>query len=237
MQQYVRGSDAGREAVESVVTPSARMTSSERIGVYREMYLIRLVEALETDYPGLQHFLGAEEFARVGGRYLDRHPSHSYTLNRLGDQLPEFLGPGFAGELARLELALSEVFDAEESPVLSAAAIAQVPPDAWVRAVLQPVQAFRLLSSNYPVSAYLAAVQGGTETPSVRRKRCYVACYRRNYAVHRLDLTRPAFQLLQALVAGESLGVAIESLKTPRKHLLEWFQEWAGEGLFQTVRH
>ena len=234
VQQYVRGSDASLDAVESIITPSSGMTSPERIGVYREMYLVRLVEALETDYPGLRHFLGAVEFARVVGRYVDSFPSRSYTLNRLGDHLPEFLGPGFAGELAQLELALSEVFDAEESPVLSAAAIAAVPPDSWESAVLLPINAFRLLSFHYPVSAYLTAVQDSTPSPPIRRKRSYVACYRRQYAVHRIDLTRPAFQLLTDLAAGVPLGKAV---KTYGKQLFPWFQEWAAEGLFRAVHY
>jgi len=60
------------------------------------------------------------------------------TLNRLGDHMPKFLADGgfdrlkrraFATDLARLELLMSEVFDAEDSPVLNEEQVAAVPPD------------------------------------------------------------------------------------------------------------
>ena len=235
VQEYIRSAHRDDEAVDRVVAPSARLTSAERIGIYREMYLVRLVEALETDYPGVRRFLGAEEFARQGSRYVEAHPSRTYTLNRLGDGFPAFLGGGFAGELARLELALSEVFDAEESPVLSAQAIAAVPADAWDEARLRPIAAFRLLASEYPVSAYLAALSDEGLSPGGRRKRSYVVCYRRDYGVRRLDLARPAFELLTALAGGTPIGAAVETLKVPRRKLFEWFREWTAEGLFQAV--
>ena len=50
---------AGR--TESVVLPSARLTAPERVGVYHGMYLARMREALESDYPG------ARPLPRPGG--------------------------------------------------------------------------------------------------------------------------------------------------------------------------
>src|SRR5438105_13495382 len=44
------------ESALKLVLPSDTLTSLERVGVYREMYLIRLVEALENDYPAVRHF-------------------------------------------------------------------------------------------------------------------------------------------------------------------------------------
>ena len=42
--------------------PSQTLTSAERLDIYRDMYLLRMEEALAIDYPGLKHFLGEEEF-------------------------------------------------------------------------------------------------------------------------------------------------------------------------------
>src|ERR1700682_478706 len=71
-----------------LVLRSDTLTPLERVGIYRGMYLARLVEALESDYPGVRHFLGEEGFYDLASRYVDAHPSRSYTLNRLGDHLP-----------------------------------------------------------------------------------------------------------------------------------------------------
>ena len=74
-----------------MVLPSKTLSSLERLDIYRDMYLLRMEEALSIDYPSLKHFLGDEEFMRMVARYVDVYPSRSYTLNRLGDHLCEFI--------------------------------------------------------------------------------------------------------------------------------------------------
>ena len=108
--------------VERVILPSKTLTAVERVGVYQGMYLLRMIEALEGDFPAVAHFLGDEDFAEAVTRYVAAHPSTSYTFNRLGERFPEFLKTspgirrkGFVADLARLELAVTEVFDAPES--------------------------------------------------------------------------------------------------------------------------
>jgi hypothetical protein len=245
------GSEAAQAAIpvrqgRELVLPSATLSAFERLDVYREMYLLRMQEALEIDYPALAHYLGAEAFAKMVERYVEAHPSRSYTLNRLGDHLPEFLAtyagapkPEFCRQLARLELALTEVFDEAETPVLSAEAIAAVPVDAWERARLKPVAAFRLIESSYPVSEYLAAVDDETAAPPIRKRTTWVAAYRRNFRVHRMDLKRPAYALLSLLAEGNTVGDAVSTVLLSQKvretQLFEWFRDWVSEGLFHAV--
>src|ERR1700693_5648101 len=88
MQDFILAKDAGEPGIQeglALVLPSATLTAGERAGIYRDMYLARLVEALETDYPGLLHYLGKNAFEELGARYVAEFPSRSYTLNRLGD--------------------------------------------------------------------------------------------------------------------------------------------------------
>ena len=78
------------ENLADVVRPSTSMTSAERIGVYHGMYLMRMEEALETDYPVIRYHIGDHQFSHLVRDYVQRHPSTTYTLNRLGDHLPQF---------------------------------------------------------------------------------------------------------------------------------------------------
>ena len=71
------------ERLSEVVLPSHSMTSAERVGVYHGMYLMRMEEALETDYPVIRYHLGDHQFAHLVREYVQRYPSTSYTLNRL----------------------------------------------------------------------------------------------------------------------------------------------------------
>jgi hypothetical protein len=237
------------EEARSIVLPSKTLSSLERLDIYRGMYLLRMEEALTTDYPALTHFLGDEKFMRMVERYVEVYPSRSYTLNRLGDHLPEFLKTlddlpkkDFCCELARLELLLTEVFDAEDTPPMTEAAVRVVPPEAWETARLKPIKAFAVAEFDYPVSQYLGGVDEENPFPKIVRKKTWVVAYRRNFSVSRRDLERPAYELLSALAAGKTVGDAIVAVMTQRwrpalkeARLFEWFRDWMGEGFFQSV--
>ena len=60
-----------------VVLPSETMTPSERVGVYHGMYLMRMEEALETDYPVIRYHLGDVAFSHLVEAYVGRYPSRS----------------------------------------------------------------------------------------------------------------------------------------------------------------
>ena len=241
------------ERIGEVILPSATLTPTQRVGIYHGMYLLRMRDALAGDYPALEHFLGEDAFLGFVRDYVQAHPSRSHTLNRLGDHVPEFLArtSGFArrefcAELARLELAVTEVFDAPEQAPLGEAEIAAVPSDAWVGARFTPITAFRLLALRYPVNAYLQSVRDEDHEhhPKPRLRNEWVAVHRRDYAVYRLDLTKAAHDLLADLARGDRLGNAISAaLRRPgRKRpteddLFRWFREWIAGGMFAKVSY
>jgi len=234
--------------VDRVVLPSTTLTAVERVGVYQGMYLLRMIEALEGDYPAVAHFLGEEKFAEVVTRYVAQHPSTSYTFNRLGERFPEFLKASrgiprksFVADLARLELAVTEVFDAPESAAWPADAVATIPEDAWPGAVLKPIAAFRLGAYGYPVNAYLQSVkEENHDHPDVGRKATFVAVWRKGFEVWRLDLSKPAYEFLGALAKGRPFGKAVAAAArgiqgNPGDQLFRWLRDWVAEGMFQGV--
>jgi hypothetical protein len=233
-----------------VVLPSARLTAAERVGVYQAMYLPRMLDALESDYPGLAHFLGHAAWQRLVRAYISAHPSHSYTLNVLGRHLPEFVRgarvrrPAFCHDLARLESAVAEVFDAPETPSLAERDLAAVAPGDWERARLVPVAALRLVALDHDAGAWLDSLRDEAHRhPRVERRRSFLTVYRRNYAVMRREQTPAAFALLGDLVAGEPVGRAVARALGRRgaarldgaDTAFRLFREWAAMGVFQRV--
>jgi hypothetical protein len=236
--------------VGEVVLPSKSLKPVERLGIYHGMYLLRMVEALQADFPALEHFLGEDAFRELVRAYVQAFPSRSYSLNPLGDHLPEFVRtapgvkrPEFCHDLARLELAVSQVFDAPETPPLTEAAIAAVAPEAWETARLKTIEAFALLAFRYPVNAYLQTVRDDNhQHPRARLKDTWVAVYRRDYGVFRLDLTRAAHDLLADLAQGTPLGRAVaeavrrgERRAPSEAELFRWFRQWVSGGIFRSV--
>jgi hypothetical protein len=234
--------------IESAILPSKTLTSAERVGVYHGMYLLRMAEALENDYPAVAHFLGDGSFRQLVSEYVRAHPSTTYTLNRLGDRFPDFVRDqkgirkkGFVYDLARLEQAVTQVFDAPESPAWPAEEIARIPEAAWPGAVLRPIAAFRLAAFSYPVNAYFQSVKDDDhDHPEVRRQPTWLAVYRKRYEVWRLDLSRPAFTFLRALAKGRPFGKAVaESARSLQGdaggQLFRWLRDWVGEGMFEGI--
>jgi hypothetical protein len=236
--------------VGEVILPSKTLDPVERVGIYHGMYLLRMEEALQADFPALEHFLGEDAFRELVRGYVQAFPSRSYSLNPLGDHLPAYVRtapgvrrPEFCHELAQLELAVSRVFDAPETPPLTEAAIASVPPEAWEAARLQTVEAFQLLAFRYPVNAYLQTVRDDDHHhPKARLKDTWVAVYRRDYGVFRIELTRAAHDLLADLAGGTPLGEAIAKAvrlggrRAPSEtELFRWFRQWVSGGVFRSV--
>ena len=254
----VRRALASREAsrlvrpgrTRDVVLPSKRLSAEERVGVYQEMYLPRMREALESDYPALAHLLGHAAWERLVGAYVSAHPSRSYTLNELGRRLPDFVRrarvprPAFCHDLARLEWAVTEVFDAPETRPLAEGDLAAVSPRDWERARLVPVAALRLVALDYDASAWLDSLRDEAHRhPPVARRRSLLVVYRRDFAVKRREQTPAAFALLGDLVAGQPVGRAVTRALARRgaarldgaEAAFQLFREWAAMGLFQGV--
>lgn len=200
-----------REA-ERAILPSKTMAPLERLAVYQGMYPARMHDALVGDYPGLVAFLGDHLFGHLVEDYVEVHPSRSYTLNRLGDAMPEFLRTwhhperAFLGDLARLELAITNVFDAEAD---ESRPVPPVPVDAdWQSRTFRVSPTLRLLSFRHAAGAALDALRRRRK-PATHPKATWTAIHRRSWVVYRLELSRGEFHLLAALAAGEPLGKAL----------------------------
>jgi len=221
---------------ESALRPSRTLSAVERIGIYQGMYLLRMHDALAADFPGLKRALGDAAFRSFVRKYVQDFPSTSYTLNRLGDHVPEFLARtgrwphrAFLRDLARLELAVTEVFDAFEPDPPGRPR----PAAAGSRTTFQPAATLRLLTLGHPAGAYLDAVRAGrSPRRPPRRRTAHFALFRRGFEVRRLDLAPGAFELLRRLAAGRPLGKALAGLSPRHRRDLS---EHALARLFRTV--
>lgn len=243
---------ARRAAAEEVVLPSATLTARERMSIYGNMYAARLEECLADDYRVVHVLLGCDGFSRVCRRYITRHPPTSWTLNELGAKFPAFLRrvprlrrAALVRDVARIERAMSEAFDAEQTPPLTPAGVARVPAAAWATARLVPSASLRLLALGTRANAVVTSVREDRGIPAgTAAGRSWVAVYRKEYRVWRLDLTEPMHAALAALVRGKPLGAAVAAAQRVfdgdpaalPESVRRWFALWIDEGLFAAVR-
>lgn len=231
------------EAAAKLILPSATLEPLERLNIYRGMYEARLVEALRADYPGLAACLGETLFAELAELYIEAHPSRSYTLNRLGNRLPEFLAEAeglrrgaFVEDLARLELMGTHVFDEREAPEAELPQWEEIPEEELVEIRFYTIPALRLGSFRYPVHRYLAAIRTGEIAPRMPARPTRLAVFRRDFQVHHLALSPGAAALLGAFAEGQGLGAAMERCPALRPAaVFHQFRSWCSAGLFQRI--
>jgi hypothetical protein len=251
--EIVRPHEGGRPpalGARAVVRPSATLAPKERVAIYSRMYFTRLHDCLAEDFPAVRALLGEARFERLARRYLARFPSRHYSLNALGRALPRFLaGPvriprrALVRDVARVEAAMAEVFDAEDARPLGAADLAAVPASRWEAARLRPVPGLRLLALDHPVNPLVTAARGGEPSPAVPRRRAFTAVYRKDFAVWRADLGEPAFAALGALARGATIGRALAAAARVFEgepaalegEVQRWFRGWIEDGLFAAV--
>lgn len=238
--------DLAEIAVDDVILPSRTLQPIQRVGIYHGMYMLRMIEALTVDYAAVAQFLGEHAFEHLVRDYVQEFPSRSYTFNRLGDSLPEYIASSslkrrnFLHDLAALELAMTHVFDEAEAEPLPADAIASIAPEQVADARIIPIPALRLLALDYDANEAFQAFR--EERPmQARRQKSWLAVHRRDYGVYRMPLTREAFIFLEALVARQTIGSAIETFHSrfrrfpAQSDLFTWFRDWSAAGLFTAI--
>ncbi len=249
--------DIDSAEIENVLTRSQAQTALERLSIYGSAYYARLLECLREEFPVLLHALGEDIFDGFGVGYLQAYPSQSYTLFKLSTDFPRYLAetspvpdlvswPQFLIDLATLEVVFNEVFDGpgiENTRLLDVDQLGAVPKEQLPDARLVGVPCLRLLAFRYPVHTYFTAVRREEEVEYPAPADTFLAVTRRHFVVRHYELSRPAYTLLSALLAGRPIGEAIQTAAAvagPDLHhlaanLRQWFHDWAAEGFFQAV--
>ncbi|MGY3443960.1 MULTISPECIES: HvfC/BufC family peptide modification chaperone [unclassified Bradyrhizobium] len=133
------------ESILSEILDSPRETRETLLGVYRYAYDSRLIEAMRNDHELLHRFLGDEMFDDMGHAYVKARPSEHPNLRWFSQGLPDFLkstepycSHPVLTELAALEKALNDAFDAGDDAVLALESMACFAPEIWNDLVFRP---------------------------------------------------------------------------------------------------
>ena len=194
------------------------------VALYRRLIRHNYTQALKVTYPVLSRFVGARYFGLVARGYIQKFPSTSGDLFPYGRHLPAWLNElqmsPLLAELARLEWACHEVYQAADSPPLSydqLHALASVDPS---QVTFHLHAASRLLSFPFPVHRVWLALQPEAPADEVvdlplPEQETGVVVTRGNGKVQVTPLARTDYLLLEAMSRGVDAAsverIAIES--------------------------
>ncbi|HEX2731966.1 MAG TPA: DNA-binding domain-containing protein [Polyangiaceae bacterium] len=243
---------AATELATSVLTGSERLRPVDQLEIYRQQYWLRHTGSLLEDFPGLGGILGQAAWERLVESYLESYPPNSWTLRDLGHRMPEHVRanvnlPHYAlcVDMARLEWAYTELFDARQEGPLDATKLERMSPESWNTARVVVSAAVRLLRVAYPVARLRrqlrlrseAALTEPVTLPEADPQNLVLyrdpegnLCYSR--------LGQAAAALFEALLAGHPLLEACERavvLEPKAQGEIEaklgtWFATWGAKG-------
>lgn len=235
------------------LTGNDRLLPVDQLEIYREQFWLRHTGSLLEDFPGLSGILGQQDWNTLSVSYLQRYPCKSFTLRDLGMHMPEHVQqcpqlphPQLCLDMARLEWAYVEIFDAPERTALDGAKLASLSEEQWQRARLIISPAVRLLQVQYPVAALRQALrEAGSDTtvaiPAAEQQNLLLFRDAQRNLRHRA-LEPLAFAFLQRLQAGDTLIAAGEGVAqdpsaqaTLEEQVFQWFAEWARLGVICDV--
>lgn len=231
--------DAGLRAV---VREHGTLGAAARIEIYADMYRARLVDVLREDFPRVCALLGDETFAAVAERYLARHPSRQPSVRHLGHRFAghlavENLPHPFLADLAHLEWARVEVFDAPDPEPLRLADLAAIAPADWPALTLRPIAACRIVSSAWPVHEIWATAGDGDARRAWPAVPTRIRVWREEWSVSHAAMgaiEAAAFGVLQRGVPFAEICAAAEAGREPDAAAREvgaLLMRWLEDGL------
>jgi hypothetical protein len=140
------------------VRDTRKASRTTLLGVYRDAYVLRLIEVLCNDYPGVLAMAGSAEFDFMARAYIAAHPSHHPSVRWFGKDLADFLGrtPPFNGspaaiEMARFEWTMGDAFDSPDVVPITSQELMAVPPEAWETLAFAALPSLHRLTLAYEV--------------------------------------------------------------------------------------
>jgi hypothetical protein len=217
------------------------------LAIYAHAYRQRLVEALADAFAKTRELLGAEAFEAAALHYVNENPPATRNLRWFGAGFAAHLRSVFpaqaaVAELAQLDWALRQAFDGADSPVLVAADLAGVPPDAWAHLQLVPVPTTTLLRFEYNTVALWQSIDDEAEAPAIVHGEVAVdwLVWRKELQPHFRSVHPVEAALLRAMLGGASFAQACEQAQAETdedctNHIGNGLRQWLEDGVLAVL--
>lgn len=200
--------------------PGDELQAAQRFNIYRNNFLISLIDTLAAVYPVVEQLIGRECFKVVAEEYLRAYPSYSGNLQEFGHAFPNYLDqcptvsmlPYLAG-VARLEWSYHVVFHVPDPLIIEPHKLCRSTIDDFplLRFSLGP--ACRLVTSLYPIFQIWRTNQpnyAGDDTVNLALGPESVLVIRPENEVELWNIDPAQSALLAALESGAILDDAVE---------------------------
>lgn len=162
---FARGVTHADFAAIAALVLDGEVPAVNRLGIYRNTYLVTLNKALCATYPAVGKLVGQEFLEGAVAAFVEENPPRTGYLNDYGGEFGDFLA-GFAPaaslpylpDVARVEWAISAAANAPDAPVLDMLALASLGADEQARLRLTPHPSLRMVRASHDADLIRRAV-------------------------------------------------------------------------------
>jgi hypothetical protein len=243
----LRPAGVSRRRLAALIDGDERLGPLGRVGIYADMYFRRLQDVLHQTFPKLRALLGDDAFGALCTDYLDACPSRHASLRFLGDRLPAFLSvststrphcrplPSWFADLAALEWARYDVFDAADDPLRTMAQLQGLDPRAFATLPLRLARAHRRVSVGHAVENVWRSLHQQQPPATADARHGQLLVWRQDTSVYHRRLDDLEAALLDQLASGTTFGAVCEQIAgqtpDPAPMAFKLLARWASDGL------
>ncbi|ARG98123.1 HvfC/BufC N-terminal domain-containing protein [Legionella micdadei] len=213
----------GQAEIGQSIVSTEKVPTAQRLAIYLDSYHYRLLEALGSNFPILENYLGREEFYKLGENYIANHPSPYRSIRWYGDRFADYLKEHrepYLAELAEFEWKMTLSFDAADDAVLQIEQMAVIPQNTWPDIRFKPHASLQRMDFAWNTVKIWEAVANNQspEAPTKNSSIMHWVLWRNEYINRFYSLGKDEAWALDALIKGSTFSELCEGL-------CEWLDE------------
>ena len=240
----------GDNAILENLAHGAKETKANLLQVYRDGYVLRLIDVVGNDHEQLRRYLGEPEFRAMASLYISANPSQHPNARWFSRALPEFLRTTepFAqkpvlGELAALERTLNDAFDAGDAPALGIGDLAAIPVGGWSSLAFVSHPSAGCLEASTNAAAIWSALKADEPppTPTVSPEAAHILVWRQDNIAMFRELSAEEAMMWQLTADGGNFGevcqmmAVFDTAETAPSRAAGILKTWLDAGLLSRV--
>ena len=205
--------DDSEDRIVGQIESNRQCSAQQRMALYANAYVLRLKEAITTDYPCLQAYLGDEQFDHLMTLYIKQYPSQQTNLRyysqhmvRLLEQTAPYTEYPELAEIALIEQVFANSFDAANCDPVSLDALSALAPSAWVGLALTFQDAVQLVPLRYNSFPLWRALSKEETLPEKVRDESTWLVWRQDLVSRYRGLQEAEATVLSAAMSGASFA-------------------------------
>jgi hypothetical protein len=216
-QNYLRGFS---NTIEHYVENREPNFAKTRLYIYKDGYYLRLIEALQKDYPGVFSLLGEDAFEEMTTQYIDQKPSRHYSVNLFGSKIPGFLkqtspysNRSELAEMAGFELAINRSINTLDAPTLLSEDMSKISQEKWPALKIKLHPSLQILKLKWNVADVWRAVTEKNSPPALTKGQTNTwMVWRKDILTYYIKLNSPEAFIIQSMQKNFPIAKICEGL-------------------------